>query len=108
MNYLPPPPPVGASALAGTMDVDLFEEPLGQDGDGNDVFLKDIWPSAAEGEDVIAEAISSDMFTSDYAAVFAGDDRWRALPPPEGDTFEWDAASTYFRKPPYFDDMPEE
>src|SRR3954470_19372814 len=85
MNYLASPPLVVAYALAGTMDVDLFEEPLGQDGDGNDVFLKDIWPSAAEVEDVIAEAISSDMFTDDYADVFAGDDRARAPPPRGGD-----------------------
>src|SRR3954453_9095444 len=108
MNYLASPPLVVANALAGTVDVDLFDEPLGQDADGNDVFLKDIWPSAAEVEDVIAEAISSDMFTSDYADVFAGDDRGRDLPTPEGNTFAWDEQSTYVRRPPYFDDMPAE
>jgi len=108
MNYLASPPLVVAYALAGSMDVDLFEEPLGQDEDGNDVFMKDIWPTAKEVEDVIATAISSDMFTSDYADVFAGDKQWQELPTPEGDTFEWDADSTYVRKPPYFDGMPDE
>jgi aconitate hydratase len=108
MNYLASPPLVVAYALAGSMDVDLFEEPLGQDQDGNDVYMKDIWPSPSEVERVIAEAISSDMFTSDYSDVFAGDQRWQELPTPEGDTFEWDADSTYVRKPPYFDGMPDE
>jgi len=108
MNYLASPPLVVAYALAGSMDVDLFEEPLGQDQDGNDVFMKDIWPSPTEVERVIGEAISSDMFTSDYADVFAGDKQWQELPTPEGDTFEWDPESTYVRKPPYFDGMPDE
>jgi aconitate hydratase len=108
MNYLASPPLVVAYALAGSMDVDLFNEPLGQDQDGNDVFMKDIWPSAQEVEDVIATAITSEMFANDYSDVFAGDEQWRSLPTPEGKTFEWDAESTYVRKPPYFDGMPEE
>jgi aconitate hydratase len=108
MNYLASPPLVVAYALAGSMDVDLFEEPLGQDADGNDVFMKDIWPTAREVEEVIAAAITSEMFTNDYADVFAGDEQWRSLPTPEGDTFDWDADSTYVRRAPYFDDMPEE
>jgi len=108
MNYLASPPLVVAYALAGSMDVDLFDEPLGQDSDGNDVMLKDIWPSPAEVERVIGEAITSEMFSTDYADVFAGDQRWQELPTPEGDTFEWDADSTYVRKPPYFEGMPDE
>ena len=108
MNYLASPPLVVAYALAGSMDVDLFNDPLGQDQDGNDVFLKDIWPTAKEVEDVIATAITSEMFTTDYADVFAGDEQWQELPTPEGNTFEWDPDSTYVRKPPYFDGMPDE
>jgi aconitate hydratase len=108
MNYLASPPLVVAYALAGSMDVDLFNDPLGQDHDGNDVFLKDIWPSAQEIEDVIATAITSEMFANDYADVFAGDEQWQSLPTPEGKTFAWDPESTYVRKPPYFDGMPDE
>ncbi|MGZ6754345.1 MAG: aconitate hydratase AcnA, partial [Nocardioides sp.] len=108
MNYLASPPLVVAYALAGSMKVDLFKDPLGQDQDGKDVFMKDIWPSAQEVEDVIATAITSEMFSSDYADVFAGDAQWQSLPTPEGKTFEWDSESTYVRKPPYFDGMPEE
>ncbi|HEX5091000.1 MAG TPA: aconitate hydratase [Nocardioides sp.] len=108
MNYLASPPLVVAYALAGSMDVDLFEEPLGQDQDGNDVFMKDIWPSPSEVERVIGEAMSSDTFAKEYADVFAGDRRWQELPTPEGDTFEWDPESTYVRRPPYFDGMPDE
>ena len=108
MNYLASPPLVVAYALAGSMDVDLFNDPLGQDQDGNDVFMSDIWPTAQEVEDVIADAITSDMFTTDYADVFAGDEQWRSLPTPEGKTFAWDQDSTYVRKPPYFDGMPDE
>ena len=107
MNYLASPPLVVAYALAGSMDVDLFNDPLGQDQDGNDVFMKDIWPSAKDVEDVIATAITSEMFTTDYADVFAGDEQWRSLPTPEGKTFEWEADSTYIRKPPYFEGMPD-
>jgi aconitate hydratase len=108
MNYLASPPLVVAYALAGSMDLDLFNDPLGQDTDGNDVFMRDVWPTASEVEEVIAHAITSDMFTDDYADVFAGDDRWRNLETPSGDTFAWDPESTYVRKPPYFDGMPEE
>src|SRR6185295_12547990 len=108
MNYLASPPLVVAYALAGSMDLDLFNDPLGQDSDGNDVFMKDIWPTASEVEEVIAQAITSDMFTDDYADVFAGDERWQNLETPSGDTFAWDEGSTYVRRPPYFDGMPEE
>lgn len=108
MNYLASPPLVVAYALAGTMDVDLFEDPLGVDTDGNEVFLKDIWPSAAEVEEVVGQAITAEMFAEDYADVFAGDERWQSLPTPEGDVFAWDPESTYVRKPPYFDGMPDE
>jgi aconitate hydratase len=108
MNYLASPPLVVAYALAGSMDVDLLHDSLGTDKDGNDVFLKDIWPSPAEVEEVIGEAISSETFAREYADVFAGDDRWRSLSTPEGDTFAWDEDSTYVRRAPYFDDMPEE
>jgi aconitate hydratase len=108
MNYLASPPLVVAYALAGSMDMDLFNDPLGQDTHGNDVFLKDVWPSPAEVEETIANAITSEMFTNDYADVFAGDKRWQELPTPEGKTFAWEESSTYVRKPPYFDGMPDE
>ncbi|MDT5192814.1 MAG: aconitate hydratase, partial [Mycobacterium sp.] len=108
MNYLASPPLVIAYALAGTMDFDFETEPLGQDNDGNDVFLKDIWPSSKEISDVIASSIDRKMFTDSYADVFKGDERWRNLPTPEGKTFDWDPKSTYVRKPPYFDGMPAE
>ena len=106
MNYLASPPLVIAYALAGTMDFDFETEPLGQDNDGNDVFLKDIWPSSKEISDVIASSINREMFTDSYADVFKGDERWQNLPTPEGKTFDWDPKSTYVRKPPYFDGMP--
>ena len=105
MNYLASPPLVIAYALAGTMDFDFSVDPLGQDQDGNDVFLKDIWPSAQEIDDTIKTAISEDMFRKSYATVFDGDERWQNLDTPEGDTFEWDDNSTYVRKAPYFDGM---
>jgi aconitate hydratase len=108
MNYLASPPLVVAYALAGSMNVDLFGDPLGQDSDGNDVFLKDLWPSPSEVERVIGEAITSEMFTDDYADVFAGDEQWKSLPTPDGDTFAWADDSTYVRKAPYFDGMPQE
>ncbi|MBK8446341.1 MAG: aconitate hydratase AcnA [Micropruina sp.] len=108
MNYLASPPLVVAYALAGRMDIDLINEPLGEGSDGQPVFLRDIWPSTEEVEQVVNSSISSDMFTSRYADVFAGDETWRSLPTPLGDVFEWDEASTYVRKPPYFDDMPAE
>ena len=105
MNYLASPPLVVAYAIAGTMDIDLLNEPLGMDENGDPVFLADIWPSAAEVQSTIDDSIDADMFTSRYRDVFEGDDRWRSLPTPEGEVFEWDAASTYVRKPPYFDGM---
>ncbi len=108
MNYLASPPLVIAYALAGTMDFDFETEALGQDDDGNDVFLKDVWPSAKEISDVIASSINQKMFTDSYADVFKGDERWRNLPTPEGKTFDWDPKSTYVRKPPYFEGMPAE
>ncbi len=108
MNYLASPPLVIAYALAGTMDFDFASEPLGKDNDGNDVFLADIWPSQKDINDTIASAINTEMFTKNYADVFKGDDRWRNLPTPSGNTFEWDDSSTYVRKPPYFEGMPAE
>ena len=108
MNYLASPPLVVAYALAGSMDLDLLNDPLGQDTDGKDVFLHDIWPSPQEVEDIVGTAITAEMFAKDYSDVFAGDERWQNLPTPEGDTFAWDSESTYVRKPPYFDDMPAE
>ncbi len=105
MNYLASPPLVIAYALAGTMDFDFETEPLGQNTDGTDVFLKDIWPSAQEIDDTIKNAISQDMFRKSYADVFKGDERWRSLDTPEGDTFAWGDDSTYVRKAPYFDGM---
>lgn len=108
MNYLASPPLVIAYALAGTMDFDFDEQPLGKDKDGNDVFLKDIWPSQKDVSDTIASAINQEMFTKNYADVFKGDERWRNLPTPSGNTFEWNPDSTYVRKPPYFDGMPAE
>jgi aconitate hydratase len=105
MNYLASPPLVVAYALAGSMDVDLMQDPLGTDGDGNAVYLHDIWPSPQEIQETIDSAIASEMFSQDYADVFTGDERWQGLPTPEGNTFEWDAQSTYVRKPPYFDGM---
>jgi aconitate hydratase len=105
MNYLASPPLVIAYALAGTMDFDFENDPLGQDPSGKDVFMRDLWPSPAEIERVIASSLSKEMFASDYADVFAGDHRWQSLPTPTGDTFAWDPDSTYVRKPPYFDGM---
>jgi aconitate hydratase len=105
MNYLASPPLVIAYALAGTMDHDFETDPLGTDPDGNPVFLRDVWPSPREVQETMDRAIDTEMFTNDYADVFAGDARWQALPTPTGDTFAWDAESTYVRKPPYFDGM---
>ena len=105
MNYLASPPLVIAYALAGTMDFDFDTDPLGRDADGNDVFLRDIWPSPTEVERTIAENITQEMFENDYSDVFAGDERWRGLDTPDGDTFEWSEDSTYVRKPPYFEGM---
>ena len=106
MNYLASPPLVVAYSIAGSMDHDFEKDPLGTDSNGNDVFLKDIWPSPAEIQAVIDSVVSSEMFKKDYASVFAGDHRWTSLATPTGKVFEWDAQSTYVRKPPYFDGMP--
>lgn len=106
MNYLASPPLVVAYALTGTMDHDFEKDPIGKDSNGKDVFLKDIWPSPQEIQSVIDSVISSEMFKKDYASVFQGDHRWTSLDTPTGKTFEWDANSTYVRKPPYFDGMP--
>jgi aconitate hydratase len=108
MNYLASPPLVVAYALAGTMNHDFESDAIGNDQQGNPVYLKDIWPSAQEIDAVIASCISSDMFKKDYATVFEGDHRWKSLDTPTGKTFEWEADSTYVRKPPYFDGMPRE
>lgn len=107
MNYLASPPLVIAYALAGTMDFDFEKEPLGQDQDGNDVYLADIWPDAEEVQSTIDRTINREMFESDYADVFAGDKHWRDLDVPDGATFEWAPDSTYVRRAPYFEDMPE-
>lgn len=108
MNYLASPPLVVAYALAGTMDLDLQNDALGTDEAGNPVYLKDIWPTEAEIDEIVASAIGAEMFTESYADVFAGDQQWQSLPTPEGQTFAWDEDSTYVRKPPYFDGMPAE
>lgn len=105
MNYLASPPLVVAYAIAGSMKVDITRDAIAQDADGNDVFLKDIWPTEAEVNDVVANAIGEDMFNKSYQDVFAGDAQWQALPIPTGNTFEWDPQSTYVRKPPYFEGM---
>ncbi|KQR34545.1 aconitate hydratase [Curtobacterium sp. Leaf154] len=105
MNYLASPPLVIAYALAGSMHFDFDKDALGTDQDGNDVYLTDIWPDAAEVQQVIDTSIDTEMFTHEYGSVFEGDDRWKNLPTPTGDTFEWDQESTYVRKPPYFEGM---
>ena len=108
MNYLASPPLVVAYAIAGSMDVDLYTDPLGQDADGNDVFMKDIWPSTAEIAQTVEEAVQSDMFRQSYATVFDGSKEWQDLDVPTGDRFAWDPDSTYVRKAPHFDGMPAE
>ena len=105
MNYLASPPLVVAYALAGTMDIDLVNEPIGTGDDGQDVFLRDIWPDSAEVARTVEEAVQSDMFRASYDAVFDGDERWRGLEIPTGDRFAWDAESTYVANPPYFEGM---
>jgi len=105
MNYLASPPLVIAYALAGTMDFDFENEALGQDSDGNDIYLKDIWPNPTEVQEIIDRSIDTDMFTTQYGTIFDGDERWQNLETPTGDVFEWDPNSTYVRKPPYFDGM---
>ncbi|MGH3123679.1 MAG: aconitate hydratase AcnA, partial [Streptosporangiaceae bacterium] len=105
LNYLASPPLVVAYALAGSMDIDLTTEPLGPGGDGRPVYLRDIWPSAAETGEVIASCLRPDLYTREYAEVFSGDERWRSLPVPAGGIFAWDPASTYVRRPPFFDNL---
>jgi aconitate hydratase len=105
MNYLASPPLVVAYALAGTMDIDLVNEPIGTGSSGQAVFLRDLWPSPAEVSSVVDSAVAAEMFTRDYADVFAGDERWQELDVPAGDTFAWDPQSTYVRHPPYFEGM---
>ena len=104
-NYLASPPLVVAYALAGRMDLDLVDEPLGTGGDGEQVYLADIWPTLQEVQSVIAQALRREMFEQTYADVYTGDERWRALDIPSGHLYEWDPASTYIRRPPYFDGM---
>jgi aconitate hydratase len=108
MNYLASPPLVVAYALAGTMDVDLLDEPLGQDKDGNDVFLGDLWPSSEEVGRVVEEAVRSEMFQKSYGEVFEGGPEWNALEVPEGDRYAWDPESTYVRRPSFLEDVPAE
>jgi aconitate hydratase len=108
LNYLASPPLVVAYALAGSMDIDMVRDPIGSTPDGDPVYLRDIWPSAEDVADVVQRAVAQEMFTRDYADVFKGDDNWRGLQIPAGDTFDWGADSTYVRRPPYFDQMPPE
>jgi len=107
-NYLASPPLVVAYALAGRMDIDLDSEPIGQGSDGEDIFLRDLWPSSQEIAETVATALDGGMFRKQYADVFAGDELWQALPVPEGALYAWDEASTYIRRPPFFDGMPPE
>ena len=106
MNYLASPPLVVAYALAGTMDIDLLDEPLGQDSEGADVYLKDIWPSTEEVARVVEASVHEEMFRSSYNGVFEGDERWQGLEIPEGDRFAWDERSTYVRRPSFLEDVP--
>jgi aconitate hydratase len=108
MNYLASPPLVVAYALAGTMDIDLFNEPLGVGSDGEPVFLRDIWPTAAEVTETVQSALESEMFRAAYGRVFEGEEAWRELPTPAGGRYAWDASSTYVRQPPYFVDLPDD
>src|SRR3954465_10900733 len=105
MNYLASPPLAVAYALAGSMDIDLLNDPIGTDTDGKDVFLADIWPSPKEVQEVIASSVQASGFASSYDDVFAGDGGGRGLGVPGGDSFEWADAPTYVRRPPYFDGM---
>jgi aconitate hydratase len=108
MNYLASPPLCVAYAIAGTMDIDLYDAPLGEDRHGEPVFLKDVWPSAAEVAATVEEAVQSDMFRKSYGEVFDGDERWNSLEVPGGESFDWDPRSTYVRRPPFFEEMPRE
>src|SRR5207237_8829050 len=105
-NYLMSPPLVVAYAIAGTMDIDLQNDPLGNGSDGKPVYLKDIWPSQKEVSAAVASAVDSEMFVKNYQSVFAGDERWKHLPTPQGNTYTWEEKSTYIKKAPYFDAMP--
>ncbi len=105
MNYLMSPPLVVAYALAGSMDFDLYKTPLGKDTDGKDVFLRDLWPTSQEIQEIIQSSITADMYKKGYSDVFAGNDAWRGLPTPEGGLYGWDDQSTYVRNPPYFEGM---
>ncbi|HKK15147.1 MAG TPA: aconitase family protein, partial [Gammaproteobacteria bacterium] len=105
MNFLASPPLVVAYALAGTLDIDLTSDPLGQDKDGNDVYLKDIWPNQQELHDFISKNIDSGMFQSSYSSVFKGDENWNSLDVPGGETYAWEENSTYVKNPPFFDGM---
>jgi aconitase A len=107
-NYLASPPLVVAYALAGRMDIDLYNEPLGTDSKGQPVYLRDVWPTQQEVQEAVQRSIRSDMFHKEYGEVFTGDEHWQALPVPEGETFNWDPASTYVRHPPYFEGMGKE
>src|SRR5256714_2638421 len=107
-NYLASPPLVVAYSLAGRMDTGFEPEPLGTGAEGQDVFLRDIWPSAGEVSDTIASSVRAEQFAETYADVFTGDETWRSLPVPEGELFEWDPDSTYVRLPPYFEGMSRE
>ena len=108
MNYLASPPLVVAYALAGTMDIDLTSEPIATDPDGHEVHLRDLWPSSSEVNEIVESALESDMFRRAYGEVFDGDELWRSLPVAEGGAYEWSDTSTYVRRPPYFDGMPDE
>ena len=105
MNYLASPPLVVAYALAGTMDLDITRDPIAHTGDGTPVYLKDIWPTEAEISEVMGSALADGMYAASYADAFDGDERWKGLDIPTGDTFEWAEDSTYIRRPPYFDGM---
>ena len=107
-NYLASPPLVVAYAIAGTMDIDLINDPIGHDPQGQEVYLKEIWPTQAEVADAVRQSVRSEMFHKEYGQVFAGDERWNSLPVPKGDLYEWDDESTYVKNPPYFQGMPHE
>ena len=107
-NYLASPLLVVAYSLTGSVDIDLIREPIGQDQDGSDVFLKDLWPSQSDIADTIAESLTSDMFKQQYGEVFAGPSEWQDLAAPVGVNFQWDRESTYIQEPPYFEDFGDE
>ena len=104
-NFLASPPLVVAYALAGNMEVDLFNDSLGDDQDGNPVYMKDIWPSQAEVQEAVGNNIDSSMFKSSYSSVFEGDANWKSIDSPTGEIYTWDADSTYVKNPPYFEGM---